>query len=132
MPLATTMVNQMQCLIMVPALRTDAEAEAAGFWSPDANRRLTGKAPDAGKDGGQKRRGCQTMRWLDGITEAVDKNLGKLWEMVRDREGWRAAIHGVADLDTTGRLKNNNSSDDFHHLPTQLACLCRRQMYFRG
>ena len=68
---------------MVPALKTDAEAEAPVFWSPDANRRLIGKVSAAGKDGGQKRRGCQRMRWLDGITEAVDTNLGKLRKMVR-------------------------------------------------
>ena len=41
-------------------------------------------------------RGCQTMRWLDGITDAVNMNSGKLWEMVRDREVWRAAVHGIA------------------------------------
>ena len=44
----------------------------------------------------RRRRGCQRIRWLGGITEAVDMNLGKLWEMVRNREVWRAAVHGVA------------------------------------
>ena len=49
---------------------------------------------------GRRRRGCHRMRWLDGITDAVDMNLGKLWKMLRDREAWHATVHGVVKNQT--------------------------------
>ena len=57
-----------------------------------------------GKTESRKRRGRQRMRWLDGTIDSVDMNLSQLQEMVREREAWRAAVHGVADSDTTQQL----------------------------
>ena len=61
-----------------------------------------------GKIDSRRKRGHQRIKWIDGITEAVDINLGRLQEMVRDREACCSVVHGVAESDMTGRLNNNN------------------------
>ena len=90
--------------------KTDTEAEAPKLWPPDVKSQLIEKDPGAGKDWRWEEKGQQRMRWLDDITDSMDMCLNKLWEVVKDRKAWRAAVHGVTKSWTRQWLNSSRLS----------------------
>ena len=73
----------------------DAEVEAPILWPPGIKSLIIGKDLDPGKIEGKRKRGWQRVRWLDSITDSMNMNLSKLWEIVQDRGAWCSAVHRV-------------------------------------
>ena len=89
--------------------RTDAEVKLQYFGHLMQRADSLEKTLILGKTEGKRRREWQRMKWLDGITDSMDTNLGKHQEMMRDKEAWRASVHEITELDMTWLLNDNNN-----------------------
>ena len=94
------LVNPKRNKVWISIGRTNAKAEAPILWPSDAKRWLIRKDLDVGKDWRQKEKRVEDDEKLDSITNSMDMILSKLWDMVRDREAWRTAVHGVTKNQT--------------------------------
>ena len=92
--------------------RTDVEAETPILGPHDAKNWLLGKDPDAGNDEKWEEKGITDGEMVGCITDLMNMSLSKLQKMVKDRKAWRAAVHGVAELDTTEQLNINKLSNE--------------------
>ena len=106
--------------------RTDAEASASILWPADVKSGFIGKTLMLGKIEGKKRRGQQKI-WLDDIINSMD--LSKLWEMVKEREAWCVAIHGVAKSQTWLKQLSTHAARPIHHHPSVLCKPLRRSRW---
>ena len=91
--------------------RTDAEAKTPILWPPDVKNWLIWKDPDAGKDWRREEKGTTEDEMLDGIADPMDRSLRRPWELVMDREAWRAAVHGVSKNRTQLSDRTTTSED---------------------